>query len=36
MQKRRSVATQEVCSTGGSVRLYQSGELVGRRAGVRR
>lgn len=24
VQKRRSVATQEVCSTGGSVRLYQS------------
>lgn len=23
------MATQEVCSTGGSVRLYQSGELVG-------
>lgn len=27
--KRRSVATQEVCRTGGSVILYKSGELIG-------
>lgn len=29
MLKRRSLATQEVCSTGGSVRLYKSGKRVG-------